>query len=261
MKTSKRSAFNIFTSVVFALFLREVQTRFGTQKMGYFWAIVDPMTKLIIFAGLKAAIAERGMPGIDYPVFLATGILTYGFFDATMRNGMMAFDANRALFSYRQVKPIDTIVSRFILEFLIMVITILVFAVFGLYVGWDMQIKNINMVFLAIAWLGIFGFGIGVLFAIIGTFYETFKKIIGFLSMPMFMLSGAIISVDSLPPFARELILYNPVLHFIEMIHGNYFAVLDTKYVNYEYMLFWTLIPLFLGLYFYKNSEKKIIAS
>ncbi len=258
---TERTSFSIFISVIKALFLREVQTRFGTKDLGYFWAILDPMTQVIIFSLIKGALSERSMIGIDYPVFLATSFLTYNFFRNTMNGSMNAFAANRALFNYRQVKPIDTLVSRFFIEFLIMSMTIIVFISFGLYFGLDVAVKDINMVLIAVLWLGIFGFNIGILFAVIGTFYETFQKIVSFISLPLFFLSGLLYTVDSLPPMIREIILYNPLIHFIELIHGSYFQVLDTKYVDYEYMLFWTITPLFLGLFFYIKAEKKIIAS
>lgn len=257
----KRTSFSIFKSVTIALFLREIQTRFGTKKLGYLWGILDPMTQIIIFSSIKLALHDRGMPSIDYPVFLATGFLTYNFFKALMNGSMSAFDANRALFSYRQVKPIDAIVSRFFVEFLILSAAITVFISFGFYFGLDISVKDFNMVILAVVWLGLFGIGIGILFAVITHFYETFGKIISFISLPLFFLSGLFYTVESLPPIAREIILYNPIVHFIEMIHGNYFAVLNTDYVDYEYMMYWTIIPLFLGLLFYIKAEKKIIAS
>jgi len=258
---NKRTSFSIFISVVSALFLREIQTRFGTQKLGYFWAILDPMTQIIMFSLIKGSLSERSMPGLDYPVFLATGFLTYNFFKAVMNGSMNAFTANKALFSYRQVKPFDTLVSRFFIEFLIVSVAIVVFVSFGLYFGLDLHVKDINMVLFGVLWLGVFGFSIGILFAVIGTFYETFKKIIGFTALPLFFLSGLLYTVDSLPPFIREILLYNPVIHFIELIHGSYFEVLDTRYVDYEYMMFWTITPLFLGLYFYTRAQNKIIAS
>lgn len=256
----KRPSYKIFKSVVMALFLREVQTRFGTKKLGYFWAIIDPFTQIVIFSLIKIAITHSSLPGIDYPVFLASGFLTYNFFRAVMTSSMHAFNVNRALFSYRQVKPFDTVVSRFILEFLIMSMAVLVFIGFGLYFEFDLMPKNFSMVIVAVLWLSVFAFGIGLLFAVIGTFYETFIKIIEFIGTPLFFLSGLIFTVDSLPQVAQDVILYNPVIHFMEMIHGNYFLVLDTQYVDYEYMLYWTVVPLFLGLFFYIRSEKKILS-
>lgn len=257
---TKRSSFTIFKSVIFALFLREIQTRFGTQKLGYVWMILDPLSMVIIFSIMKTATASSSMPGIDYPVFLASGLLTYNFFRNVMMGSMNAFSANKALFSYKMVKPFDTLVSRFFVEFLIFSVATMAFVSFGLYFGMDMAVKDINMLLFAILWLGIFGFAMGLLFAVIATFYETFGKILQYISMPLFFLSGLFYTVDSLPQMAQKIVLYNPVINFIELIHGSFFLALDTRYVDYTYMMYWTIVPLFIGLFFYIRSEKKILS-
>ena len=64
-------------NVTNALFLREVQTRFGSKKLGYFWAIFDAMLMVFIFASLKTAIAPKALPGVDFAVFLASGFLAF----------------------------------------------------------------------------------------------------------------------------------------------------------------------------------------
>lgn len=257
----KRTSFTIFKSVILALFLREIQTRFGSQKLGYFWAIFDAMIMVLVFAGLKSAISEKSMPGIDFPVFLATGFLAFFLWKNIVSKSMGAFSANEALFSYVQVKPIDTIITRVLVEVLVSTMATLVFIGIGLYLDFNINVKDFNMVMLAVAWLCLFGFALGLLSAVIGTFYETFTKLVNIVMTPLLFISALMYTVDSLPPVLREIILYNPLVHFIEMIHGNYFTVLDTQYVDYEYMFYWTFIPLFLALYFYTRSEKKVISS
>ncbi|QOP41445.1 ABC transporter permease [Sulfurimonas marina] len=258
---TKRTSFAIFKSVVIALFLREVQTRFGTKKMGYFWAIFDAMLMVLIFAGLKTAIAENSMPGIDFPVFLATGFLAFFLWRNIVKSSIGAFSANQALFAYRQVKPFDTIVTRVVLEMLVSSIATLVFLAIGWYFDYDIAIKDFNMVMLAVIWLCIFGFGLGLMSAVFSYFYETFGKMMNIIMTPLLFISALMYTVDSLPPLLREIILYNPLVHFIEMIHGYYFNTLDTYYVNYEYMMYWTILPLFIGLFFYVRSEKRILSS
>jgi len=258
---TKRTSFTIFKSVISALFLREIQTRFGTKKLGYFWALFDAMFMVLVFAGLKSAISKHAMPGIDFPVFLATGFLAFYMWKSIVNKSMGAFSANKALFNYKQVKPIDTIITRFLVEVLISIMATLVFLAIGLYFGFDVRVKDFTMVVLAVAWLALFGFSIGLLTAVIGTFYETFTKIVSIIMTPLLFVSALMYTVDSLPPVLQEIILYNPLVHFIEMIHGYYFHTLDTKYVDYEYMFYWTFIPLYLGLYFYIRAEKKLIAS
>lgn len=257
----KRSSFQIFISVVMALFLREVQTRFGTQKLGYFWALFDAMFMVLIFAGLKAAVADKAMPCVDFPVFLASGFLAFYLWKNIVSRSMNAFSSNTALFAYRQVKPFDTIVARFMLEVLVSVMATIVFVLIGLYLGLDIGVEDFGMVILAVVWLCLFAFSFGLMNAVLSTFYETYGKIINVLMSPLLFVSALMYTVDSLPPVLRELILYNPLVHFIEMIHGYYFAALDTKYVDYTYMFYWTFLPLYFGLFLYVRSEKRILST
>jgi capsular polysaccharide transport system permease protein len=244
-----------------ALFLREIQTRFGTKKLGYFWAIFDAMLMVMIFAGLKSAVSENSMGSVDFPVFLASGFLAFFLWKNIVNRSIGAFSSNQALFNYVQVKPIDTIITRFLIELLVSSIATLIFLAIGLYFDFDIRVENFNMVMLAVAWLSLFGFSIGLFTAIVGTFYETFTKIATVIMTPLLFISAIMYTVDSLPPLLREIVLYNPLVHFMEMIHGNYFVGLNTLYVDYEYMFYWTFVPLFLGLYFYTKAEKKIISS
>lgn len=174
---------------------------------------------------------------------------------------MDAFNANKALFSYKQVKPIDTIFARTMVEFLVITVVTVLFIFVGLYMGYDLSIKNFPMVVFALLWFILFGIGLGVFFAVIVTFFDNFKKIVNLIFLPMLFLSGLFYTVESLPSQARDIILYNPIIHFVEMIHGNYFEVLDTYYVDYQYMFLWTFVPLFFGLWLYRGVEKKVISS
>ena len=258
---TKRSSYAIFLAVVKALFYREMQTRFGSKKLGYLWAVVDPTAKIVVFSAIKVLLGARVGLGYDYPVFLATSFLAYDLFANITKKSMEAFSANAALFAYKQVKPFDTVVVRYVVECLVMVMATLVLVVAGLYLGFDLRVENISMVLLGVVWISLFGLGLGIFFAVIGHFYENFKKTVNLLFLPLFFVSALFYTVDSLPPLAREYILYNPVVHFMELIHGSYFSALHTEYVDYTYMLFWTLLPLFAGLYLYRRAEEGIIAS
>jgi capsular polysaccharide transport system permease protein len=258
---NKRTSLEIFKSVVLALFLREVQTRFGTKKLGYFWAVFDAMFMVLIFAGLKSLISSKSMPGIDYPVYLSTTFLAFFLWRNIVSQSMHAFSANKALFAYKQVKPFDTVITRVLLELLVSSVATLFFVGLGAYLGLDISVKNFNMVMLAVIWLVLFGFAIGLMNAVFAYFYEFYAKIVNVLMAPLMFVSAIMYSVDSLPPLARKIILYNPLTHFMEMIHGYYFHPLTTQYVDYEYMLYWTLIPLWIGLFFYIRAEKRILSS
>ena len=256
----RRNSLKIFFSVVKALLLREIQTRFGSQKLGYLWAVVEPMSTIIIFALIKELLHPNAMPGIDYPVFLASGFVAYFMFKNIVTRSMSSFSANKGLFIYKQVKPFDTVISRALLEFFLTVIIVILFLFIGWYLGFDVVPKNPLMVMLAYIWFAFFGVSLGVLFAVLGFFFENFPKIINLLFLPLFFMSALFYTLDALPPIVKNILLFNPIVHFEEMIHSNYFEGLN-KYYNFSYMALWTFIPLFLGLWLYKKSERRIIMS
>jgi len=223
--------------------------------------VAEPMFTVIIFALMKEILHPNGMPGISYPVFVASGLIAYYMFKNIVTKSMDAYNANKALFVYKQVKPFDTLVARTIVEMGITGFIVILFLFLGWYLGLNLECKNVLGVIVAYIWLALFAFSLGILFSVLGFMFENFSKIIKILFLPLFFLSAIFYTIEALPPIAQKILLYNPVVHFMEMIHGNFFYGMDTRYVNYAYMLLWTIVPAFLGLWLYKKSERKIIMS
>lgn len=257
----KRSSFAIFKSSVFALFLREMYESVGVKKIGYFWLFFDILFMVFIFAGLKSIIREATTPGLDMVIFIAVNIMAFYFFKDTVMLLLTSFSANKSLFDYRQVRPIDVLFSKFLFSFYTRILATLVMITIGIYLEFDLSIKDFNMVAFSIVWLGVFALSIGLLSAVLASFFDFYKRFMRYLMLPLLFTSAVFYTVESLPPLFQTIILYNPVAHFMEMLHGSYFYVLDTRYVDYVYMIYWTVIPLFLGLFFYIRSEKGIISS
>lgn len=253
-----RSPIRVFFAVIKALFLREVSTRFGSQNLGYFWAIVEPMAFIMVFVSAKVLIFGTADSGFDFAVFIAVGFLVFNLFRNIVTQNMNAFTANKALFTYKQVHPLDPMIARVVLEVFIFLIVTIIFIFIGWYFGYDLDVKSFNHIALATLWIVIMSFGWGLLFGVLGYYFTTFKKIISLAMMPLMFLSGLFYSLKDLPKELRDILLYNPVIHFIEMIHGYYFKVLDDRYVDYMYMTYWTIIPLLIGLILYMKLEKGI---
>lgn len=252
---------NTHINVINALFLREMQTRFGSQKLGYLWVFIDSIAQIVVLAGIKAILFDGSMPGVDFAVFLAIGILAFNMFRSIVFRTMDAFSANKGLFVYKQVKPIDALITRAIVEFLIYICALTILFMIGWHFNFDVNIQNILLFIGAYIWIAIFGLSLGITFAILAEFFENLKKVVKLIFLPLFFISGIFFSVASLPLALREWLLYNPVLHFMELIHGSYFSVLDTHYVDYQYMFFWTVLPLFIGLFLYQRTHKVILTS
>lgn len=254
-----RSSWKVQKSVIYALFLREVNVRFSAGAMGYFWVIFEPLLQIFIFVTVKVMLFGTNS-SLDYPVFITLGFIGFNFFRHIVDQSMGAFTANKGLYAYKQVKPIDTILSRVLVEFLVTAIITFIFVMIGLYFEFDMQIQNLGMLLLTFIWLTLFAVSFGLFAVILATFYDSLKKVIKLVLSPLMFVSAVFYSMADMPQALQDLLYYNPLAHFMEMLHANYFFELDDSFVDYTYILFWTIIPLFIGLWSYRKLERKIVS-
>src|SRR5689334_10104794 len=103
--------------VVYAVLLRETKTRFGSHKLGYLWAVVHPILWIGMFALLYRSVGRSMPPGTSQIAFLTTGIVPFSLFRETTGRCMSAIEANKGLLFYPQVRPLDLVIARVVLEF------------------------------------------------------------------------------------------------------------------------------------------------
>ena len=182
-------------------------------------------------------------------------------FRAILSSSAGAFQANKGLFSYKQVKPIDTIIARALVELFLSVIIIMMFLAIGIFLNIDNVFPdNTPMVFLGYMWLWVFSVSLGLLVSVGNTFFISVGKMVSISTFGLLFFSAVFYPVVSLPPAAQDALLYNPLTHFMEMIHGFYMEALDDRFVDYRYMLLWTIVPLFIGLWLYRMLERRIVS-
>ena len=257
-----RKPFKIFTSVQYALFFRELGMKTSVGKLGFFWLFFEPFAQVSFFIMFRVIIFESQGRGsnFDYAVFMASGFIAFNMFKVLLSASTGAFSANKGLLSYKQVKPIDTIIGRVLVQIFITSIIVLLFLFLGYIFSYPIAPENLLLVFFAYAWLLLFSFSMGLLIAIGNIFFIGIGKTVGIISFALLILSAVFFPLISVPPFAQELLLYNPLVHFMEMIHAAYIPALDDRFVDYQYMFLWTVTPLSIALWLYTRLEKKIIS-
>lgn len=263
IKPSKRvAAREQFFSVLFALFIREVKTRFGERRFGPLWVIGEPLLHLVVLLLVFVFIRTRMMPQVPFELFLVTGLIPYFIFQRTVTGLMASIDANKALFAYRPVKPIDTYITRLILETLIYlcVFVVIIFG-FGFFMGLDITIYHplmtIGVFFILLA----MGFAFGIIASLIVDVFPTAKIIIKVLMMPLYFLSGIMFPLWIVPSQYLSYLQYNPVLHLIELLRESYFSHYPlVNGISLLYPLIVTVVALFIALYFYRFRRYALAA-
>jgi capsular polysaccharide transport system permease protein len=241
-------SFNVTLRVIFAMVLREARVRHGRARIGYAWAIVEPVLLISILTLIFSEFGSARMAGGDFALFFATGVLSFQLFRNTSVYVSMAFDQNQPLFNYPLVKPIDAALARFILDasthFLILV---LVFT-FQIVVLKAIPPNDIPQMMLAAGLLLAMAFGAGTNLAVARRFVPSISNVYLVIMGPAFFVSCVFFSLSSVPTMYREILAWNPLVHGVEGFRAGYYPQYSAQDVDLFYLLAWVVILNFIGL-------------
>lgn len=255
------SSLKLQRSVIFALFIRELKTRFGAYRLGYLWALLEPLAHIAVILILIGIRSKRIIPGIDFPVFLITGLVPFFMFRNIVSRLMSAVDANKGLFDYKQVKAMDAMMARLILEGIIHIfVYVLLISSAGL-IGYDIRIHDPLGLIAIYAILYLFSFSLGIIACIVSTLYNESKKFIPILMHPLYFISAVLFPMSVIPQQYQKWLLWNPLVHVMELARTSFFASFNTKTGDIFYLLAWTISALILGLSLYRLKRTEVLAS
>lgn len=248
--------------MLFALLQRDLKARFGGRWLGAFWILLEPIAHMAFLMLMFTYLRERLVPGVPFLLFLITGLIPFFIFRGMSLRVMGAIDGSRGLFGYRQVKPIDTLIVRGALDALLYSVVYVVFlAVLG-WTGLQWFPDEPLQLFLASGVLIVLGFSLGLLFAILTDDVPQLRVFIRIAYLPLYIVSGVIFPVSALPPAALSWLLWNPLLHLLEVQRGYFFShypVIAQANLSYPAGLALLLLAIALGLY--RLRRHRLLAS
>ena len=257
----RRSSWAVMRSVVFALSLRELKTRLDGRWGGAVWVIGEPLLNMLGMLAVYSAMRANTIAGVDTLLFLVSGQLPYLLFKSLVLRLMDAIDSNLGLFAYRQVQPIDAVIARAVVELLVFG------AVMGgclAALGWADHpvLPHHPLELLAtVVLLAVLGAALG-LFMAVGTAapLNRLRGLVTMLFLPVYISSGALIPLGSLPIGLQHAFLYNPIAHLLELLRS---ALLGPAYqaspsVGWSLPIAWTLGALLAALALYRARRHRL---
>lgn len=255
-----RSPVRVVVAVYSALFLREALTRISSSRSAWFWLLAEPVFHVAYMLFIFTVIRVRTVGGIDTAVWLMAGMLAFFMFRRTAMQVTGAISANLALFTYRQVKPIDTVLVRGGLEgFLTLLVAFILFATASLF-GHLVAPADPLEVFEAFLGLWLLGMGFGLVASVMTELVPELEILINFIMRPLFLVSGVMLPLLSVPQPYRDWLMFNPVAHGLEAARlgfSPYYHAVPGVSISYLYGC--SLISIFLGLALHRRFSFRLV--
>lgn len=244
-----RRAWDVQKRVWGAIFMREIQTRWGRRNLGFAWLFAEPLLfafpVLLVWSYLRGRY-ENGVPMMP---FLWSGYLPILMFRHTVGHAIYVVRSNAAMLYHRSVTPLDLIIGRCALElmgnFAAMVLSYLVLYVLGVLM-WPHDVWLLLVGYIFMAW---WCFSLALIIAAASERTEIIEHIfppIGYIYLPI---SGFFYLAAWLPTSSRDLVLkVMPSLQAYEMIREGLMGDLVKTYYDMTYLSFILSVLTLIGL-------------
>lgn len=264
MTTMKsRTPWQVTRSVWFAMFMREAISRTMANRMGWFWMIAEPVAFVTIMILIRTQLkgASRLIINAEFIPWMITGMMGFFLVREGLTRSQGAISSAQALFAYRQVQPVDTVLVRTYMDGMLRTVVLVLFILGGLGLG--LHIFPDNVIKALFSWVALWALGLGLalIISVSVKLIPEIGKIISMLSMPLMIISGVILPLNSLPHSILEYLMLNPVVHGLELLRlsffENYHVVSGT---SITYLWLWILGLNALGLLMHLRYKERLKA-
>lgn len=258
--TTTRSAASVTFSTWKALFLREAVNRLSTGRAAWLWVLFEPLSHVVLMVAIFSIIRMKSVGGVDVVVWLMIGMLAFFTFRRPANQSMNAISANRALFSYRQVKPVDTVLVRAGVEGFLMLIVSALLLLGAAFFGHNVVPSDPLRALAAFVGVWLIGLGYGLISSAAVELIPELGKVFSFVMTPMYIVSGVMIPVASIPYPYQNWLLYNPVVHGLEsarLAFAPYYHAVPGLSLAYVYVF--ALMLIFFGLALHVRFANRLV--
>ena len=244
-----------YRELLFFLIWRDVKVRYRQTVLGAAWAVLQPLTTMVVFSVFFGRLGRLPSDGHPYPLFSFAALVPWSFFATGMAHGATSLISNgkllKKVYFPRLALPLSSILAG-IIDFVVAFMILFVMLLF--YREWP----SVNYLWLPpLFLLGLVtSLGVGLWLAALNVQFRDVQYTLPFLTQLWLFATPIAYPSSMVPEQWRPLMGLNPMAGVVE---GFRWALLGTDTQPGPLILVSVLVSLFVfvtGIYYFKRMER-----
>lgn len=245
-----------YRELFYFLIWRDIKIRYKQTVLGVGWAVVRPVTSMLVFTFIFNRLAGFATGGVPYPLFTFAGVLAWNFFSEGLSGSSQSLNTNANLLTKvyfpRLVIPSAAVLKGLVDFAVACVILVAMMAYYRFVPG-----PSLALFPFVVLWLVITALGVGLWFTALGVKYRDVAQALPFVVQVLFWITPVGYSSDKIPAHLQYLYWLNPMTGVVEAFR---YSLLGAGYLPRP--LTWmslalTAIVFVAGLLNFRRMEKE----
>jgi lipopolysaccharide transport system permease protein len=243
--------------LLFFFVWRDIKVRYKQTALGVAWAVLQPVTAVIIFSLFFGRLVKIPSNGIPYPLFAYTGTLLWQFFARSLGEASVSLTANERLLTKvyfpRLYLPFGVVLAALVDFAIALLIAIPLVFIYGRTPGWTVVLLPVIVLMVILTALGV-----GLMFSALDVRYRDVRYVLPFL-IQIWMFASPVVYPSTLVPVRwQPLFGLNPMAGFIETFRAALTGTNDVPWRILGVSSVTALVVATVGLLVFHGTERRI---
>ena len=206
--------FNKYKFLLQQLISRDFKVKYKRSVLGILWSILYPLMTMLVMALVFSNIFKAAMPGVNYLVYLLSGLVVFNFFSEATNQAMSSVVGNFSLINKVYIPKYIFPLSKVLFSGINFLLTLIPLYVIIIATGTPLNIYHLLLPYGFIC-LVLFSIGFGLILSAVAVFLRDMFYIYGIVIMLWMYLTPIMYDISIIPEKLQIIMKFNPLYQFI----------------------------------------------
>ena len=204
-----------YRELLFVLTLRGIQIRYKQSVLGIVWAVLQPLSLMLMFTLVFSSLLKVPSEGVPYPIFSYSALLFWTFFSGSLTRAIPSLEENAALIKKiyfpREFFPVSSVLTA-VFDLLIAAVIFL-----GMMFYYDVSFTPYMLYVIPLLLIQImFTLGVCFIFSALNAYYRDVKYALPLVIQIWMYATPIIYPLSLVPERFKTYYMLNPMTAIIE---------------------------------------------
>ncbi len=250
--------FKKYSFLLKELISRDFKVKYKRSVLGILWSLLYPLLNMAVMALVFSNIFKFSTPGVNYLVYVLSGLVMFSYFSEASNLAMSSIVANFSLINKIYIPKYIFPLSKCLFVGINFLLTLIPLYIVIFATGTGINIYHLVLPYAYIC-LFIFTLGMGLILATISVFLRDMFYIYGIVITLWTYLTPIMYDISLISPKLQVFFKLNPMYHYINFIRRVILYNEMPSLLTFGMCALSSLVVLAIGLILFKKNQDKFI--
>ena len=240
------------------LVTRDFKVKYKRSVLGVLWSLLNPVLQMVVMAIVFSNVFRFSMEGVNYLVYLLTGLVMFNYFSEASNLAMSSVVANFSLINKVYIPKYIFPLSKCLFVGINFLLTLIPLYVVIIATGTGLCWQHVLLPYVFICLL-LFTVGMGLILSTIAVFLRDMFYIYGIVIMMWTYLTPIMYDINMITSWLIQIFKLNPLYQFINFARTIILYHNTPTLFQFVACGIWAAIIFAIGLVVFKKNQDKFI--